>query len=100
VIEVDDTQIRTPAIPNVLAKQVGVRRRGRMARIAFSDLLLNDDGFLDRGKVARDDGRTPTAAVPALRGGVAVDYFADYIGGYKLRHLHTWPWAVDASWRR
>jgi hypothetical protein len=47
----------TPAIPNVLSQQVGACRHGRMTCIAFFDFLLDEDGFLDRGKIAHGTGR-------------------------------------------
>jgi hypothetical protein len=47
----------TPAIPNVLAQQIGACSHDWMAGIAFFDFLLDDNRFLDRGKVTHDGGR-------------------------------------------
>jgi hypothetical protein len=47
---------------------------------------LEEIGGKPVNKIGR---RAPWTDGLALRGGAAVDYFMDYIGGYTLRHLHT-----------
>lgn len=41
-----------PAIPDVVAEQVGASRHGRVTSVAFLDLLLDQDSLLDGGEVA------------------------------------------------
>jgi hypothetical protein len=40
-----------PAIPDVVAEQIGASRHGRVTSIALADLLLDQDGLLDGGEV-------------------------------------------------
>jgi hypothetical protein len=42
---------------NADCHRADTHRHGRMACIAFFDFLLDEDGFLNRGKVTHDGGR-------------------------------------------